>query len=262
MSVRSEKGMRWFKWTLMIVGTGSAVKVLFAFGAHDSGNKIAIALFQFVGGTIFFGGIAYLLGWLAGAEGQSAAGFTPVGGSNDQRKTSEALPKAEEKAATAISSNVRSRSDETQDAPSIQADTHTQIESSSASHRFADEDFWAQALRECESDLRRPGLWAKSFADAGGNEAAAKANYLKWRAAQIADEHADRVRALEAERCELERRAQADQLMEEQRKYESLPKGNCPSCGSIILLDATLCSKCRATFGQYSSWKVNPIKET
>lgn len=48
-----------------------------------------------------------------------------------------------------------------------------------------EEDLWACALREFESSERREGLWAKAFAQSGGNEAAAKAQYLRERVEQL-----------------------------------------------------------------------------
>lgn len=63
------------------------------------------------------------------------------------------------------------------------------------------ERFWSDALAElegtsrqpapCEFDgtLRRPGLWARAFSEAQGNEAIAKATYLRLRATELAHEH-------------------------------------------------------------------------
>lgn len=48
-----------------------------------------------------------------------------------------------------------------------------------------DEDIWAQALDEFEGSSRHPGLWAKAFADAQGDERLAKANYLSQRASEM-----------------------------------------------------------------------------
>jgi len=49
----------------------------------------------------------------------------------------------------------------------------------------SDEELWAEAAAEFESDDRRPGLWAMVFSDADGNEALAKAKYLRTRATQL-----------------------------------------------------------------------------
>jgi hypothetical protein len=42
-----------------------------------------------------------------------------------------------------------------------------------------DEKLWEKASVELDSDARNVGLWAKSFAEANGDEAKAKAMYLK-----------------------------------------------------------------------------------
>jgi hypothetical protein len=48
-----------------------------------------------------------------------------------------------------------------------------------------DESLWAHAICEFEGEGRRVGLWAKSFSHADGNEAQAKAQYLKLRVAEL-----------------------------------------------------------------------------
>lgn len=55
----------------------------------------------------------------------------------------------------------------------------------------SEEDFYAQAFDELESENRKTGLWAKSFAEAQGNESLAKAKYLKVRAEQLAKDDND-----------------------------------------------------------------------
>jgi hypothetical protein len=47
------------------------------------------------------------------------------------------------------------------------------------------EECWAQALAEYDGDRKKPGLWARAYADARGDEAVAKAHYLKYRAEQL-----------------------------------------------------------------------------
>ena len=54
------------------------------------------------------------------------------------------------------------------------------------------EQFWASALAELESPLRRSGLWARAFSEANGSEDVAKANYLRYRAHEMAREHSAR----------------------------------------------------------------------
>lgn len=59
-----------------------------------------------------------------------------------------------------------------------------------------EEEVWTVAIREFEGDQRRAGLWAKSFAMENGDEAKAKATYLRERVQQLADEAATRKMAL------------------------------------------------------------------
>ncbi len=72
------------------------------------------------------------------------------------------------------------------------------------------EEWWADALAEVEGATRRPGLWAKCFAAAAGNEATAKANYLLQRANELQAEHGARVAAAEAASAEATEREKAD----------------------------------------------------
>ena len=46
-------------------------------------------------------------------------------------------------------------------------------------------DAWQTALNESESSARDNGLWAKCFAEADGDEAKAKARYIKYRVEQL-----------------------------------------------------------------------------
>lgn len=52
----------------------------------------------------------------------------------------------------------------------------------------SDESLWARALAELEGQGRRPGLWARSFSAARGDEAVAKASYLGARVLELEGE--------------------------------------------------------------------------
>lgn len=54
------------------------------------------------------------------------------------------------------------------------------------------DEFWATALAELESNNRRPGLWARSFAEARGDDARARASYLSYRARELEQQAAER----------------------------------------------------------------------
>lgn len=76
------------------------------------------------------------------------------------------------------------------------------LQKRAADIRRAEEALYAMALEEVTRNDVKPGLWAKAFAEAGGDEAKAHAGYLKLRVQQMRDELAamDRVLGrLEAE---------------------------------------------------------------
>lgn len=52
----------------------------------------------------------------------------------------------------------------------------------------SDERFYEAVVRELETQGPRKGLWAKAYAEAGGGEAAARAIYIRLRAAQLIEE--------------------------------------------------------------------------
>ena len=94
----------------------------------------------------------------------------------------------------------------------------------------SNEAAWAQALEEFEGNDRRRGLWAKSFAEANGDETRAKVLYLKARAHEI--DQAERV-------------ATAERVARESR-----PMGTCPnsSCWAVIPMDSSECPHCGEKF--------------
>ena len=50
-----------------------------------------------------------------------------------------------------------------------------------AASKIAEEQLYAQAAEEVAAGVIRQGLWAKAIAESDGNEAAAKARYIKLR---------------------------------------------------------------------------------
>lgn len=68
------------------------------------------------------------------------------------------------------------------------------------------DECWSEAFAEFEGSTRRLGLWAKVFAEAGGNEAVAKAEYLRLRAQEL---HVATLARVETERQEAEKQQAA-----------------------------------------------------
>lgn len=133
-----------------------------------------------------------------------------------------------------------------------------------------DEKIWAQAASEVDGAGRRPGLWAKCFAQAQGDEIKTRVYYLKLRVAEMQDEQLQQLLMLEKQQQEqkqaneLVRIAEAEKLrlitlQEAQRLHESLPKGRCSSCRQVIPLNSESCTKCNAMFGRYSTWTIEPL---
>ena len=114
-----------------------------------------------------------------------------------------------------------------------------------------DEDF-AEAQAECVSLGRKPGVWAKAFAQAEGDELKAQALYIGRRATEIGEARADAARAELASTQEGRERLA-------QEAYEALPKGTCPNCDAVVPLAAEKC-KCGANFTARDGWRVLPLK--
>lgn len=148
MSARVEKAIRWFKFAMLVVAVIAGVEALFALGHPNMGNKLAKAIFDFIGGAIFFAGPAFVLGWLTGKDDTAKL---------DDSKTSAGTPdNAPDPAPIA-------------EAPKIEV------------RRFDEDAAYSQALREIESGSIDHAVWSRALAEAGGEEAKARANYIKLR---------------------------------------------------------------------------------
>ena len=149
-------------------------------------------------------------------------------------------------------------------APAVDVLTEPAVAKGAISHSRAApaEEFWSTALAEFEGASRRSGLWARAFAEAQGNEAAGKAAYLQFRAAELEHEH-ELLGVEQKRQTRLRaREAQLQGLAAEERAYELLPKGRCPNthCGSVMPLLQTTCKECGAMFGG-NGWSLIPIEE-
>jgi len=121
------------------------------------------------------------------------------------------------------------------------------------------EGFWSEASAELESTSRRPGLWARVFSDAKGNESLAKANYLQHRALELQQQHDAK---FEQARRDVEEVALAAAIAQQAAKEHgdaAVPKGACPNCNAIVPLGVKRCPKCPAVFGPQSASTLRPI---
>ncbi len=67
-------------------------------------------------------------------------------------------------------------------------DLFTSIREKGISYRPTDEEFYAEVLREVESDVRRSGLWARALSDSNMDKDKASAVYIKLRVQSLKEE--------------------------------------------------------------------------
>jgi len=150
MSARVEKGKRWFKFVLLMVGITAGIKALFALGHPNMGNKLAEAFVQFIGGAVIFGGPAFVLGWLAGKEDAAK----PDNSNTEATVTSAAA--SDDLSVAAAPERVEVR-------------------------HFDEDAAYSQALKEIESGAVEQAIWSRAFAEAEGVDTKARALYIKLR---------------------------------------------------------------------------------
>lgn len=150
-------GRRWMNWVAMLTCLQPLGK-FFSLLLGGFGNPVNV-LMQGVIATTVFAGAAFGLGALW-------AYF------HKRKSNNTGLPN-EPKSPPATEDKLMAQPSETSQSP---------IET------VNDEAVWAKVMAEFDSAHRRPGLWAKVFSDADGNEALAKARYLKVRVQQLVDE--------------------------------------------------------------------------
>jgi uncharacterized OB-fold protein len=124
------------------------------------------------------------------------------------------------------------------------------------------EECWSIAIHEFDSVSRRAGLWARMFSEAGGNEAIAKASYLRHRADEV---HRDQTAELEKESLRLEEQARETalaKLASQQAEHAKILKGACPNCGDLVPSNSKQCASCKAIFDSSSAWKITAFSES
>jgi hypothetical protein len=88
------------------------------------------------------------------------------------------------------------------------------------------EDAWATALAEFEGANRHAGLWARAFAESQGNEVAAKAAYLGYRAQELQQIANREIARQEAQRQEVQRQEEARLLLEKAEQGNAVAQFN------------------------------------
>lgn len=98
-------------------------------------------------------------------------------------------------------------------------------------------DAWADALREAEApELRDPGLWARCFAEAEGDEQRARAAYVKAKVSA----------SQPAGQAPISKSHMGVPIPESERLTSDI--GYCPNCAKSIRMDARSCFYCDTVF--------------
>lgn len=99
---------------------------------------------------------------------------------------------------------------------------------------MSNQDIWAEALKEAENpELRDAGLWAKSFAEADGDDAKSRAAYIKAKVNS------------------------ASSRPEPTTSQMASDRGWCPVCHDRMDLDSRYCSSCNSSL---SARGLSPLK--
>ena len=127
------------------------------------------------------------------------------------------------------------------------------------------EEYWATAIAEVEGKSRRPGLWAKAFSGAQGDERLAKANYMLARAIELQTEfdgmQRKQLASAEAEKKATELALAKKKMFDVQSESALKITAACPNCREVVFADANTCPKCKVGFGAHSLLKLQPIHD-
>lgn len=161
-SDRYRRARLWAAWATALVTASLLPSVI---GRVVVGSGFDVDRFAvWVLGVVTWGGLAFFAGLAWSALKRRAA-----------TDTGSAVPRPEHSPAEPASAAHRAT-----------VPSHPAAPASRSTAQGVDEDrYWAAALQEFESPSRDLGAWARAFSECGGNEAAAKATYLKIRKAKL-----------------------------------------------------------------------------
>jgi uncharacterized RDD family membrane protein YckC len=110
------------------------------------------------------------------------------------------------------------------------------------------DDLWENAMAECNSGLRKAGLWARCFAEADGDENKAQARYMKFRVAEEQQRIDDETKVAQSTTHYQAKHDATKTAQVEANSKAKGQKGLCPNCSGSVFLDASECVHCKAWF--------------
>jgi len=120
-----------------------------------------------------------------------------------------------------------------------------------AAQKLAEEQLYEFAAEEIAANNIRPGLWAKAIAESDGDDAKAKARYIKLRVetmkaeADLQDHASENAHKAEAEI----RKREEEQRREEAIKAVNQPTGEAPNFTVVYIVIALIAVFLAVTYG-------------
>ena len=203
-----KRSNRWATFIFILVIVMAGVNLLFAFAHNDVGGHIARALMLLLGGIILLVVPAYFLGMLV----------------DKYKKENDIVSNVQKASQKVVQPDIvhpaKRDNFPTENKMSDKKQDNAKSKNLKPLVTTGTDAFYAQAWDEINDQNKTPvkALWARSFADAQGNESLAKANYLKLRVEQLSKEYAQNI-TMEKER-QIELLQPQDALALEKRKLE------------------------------------------
>lgn len=191
MTGKMTKGLSWLKTAVFLSGAFFGFKALFGMAQPDPGKVVAEALMAFFGAFLIIGIPAFVLGWLTGNDNGIS---TPPIDEVLRVPFLDTKPEPQrENSESATSPKVFTFRNELENAEPKHPSTKPTIGNSARPppappvEPVPDEAF-AEAMAEIEESRTVKGLWARCYAETGGDEQRTKVAYLSKRAEVLAAE--------------------------------------------------------------------------
>ena len=284
---RYENGMRWLKWGMPGFLIFAVVKVLFAFGHQNPGQRIVDAVLLVIVG----GGIAFVLGWALGGKSsdQSKRTVTSPIAPSSNAGTAMALNDANSTAGrnfagTKIGNEVSPLRSRPIPIEPIRVESPPVAGSANSCYSGPaqnDAQLFEQALEEFDSGQALKSILARAIVESNGEDGKARAAYIRFRvsklsaereaqrlaraqselqemekAKQIAQAEAERIAIAEATRHSSSLEEDIRQVLQRKPKIISIDSRKflrCPRCGHQVPFSASkmrivICPNCVNTF--------------
>jgi hypothetical protein len=192
MSPRTAKGWRWFKWVMMMLAIAAVVKGLFWVGNPKFPDKLAEAILLLIGGTVIWGGLAFLLGWATGKSEGCKTNLSGTEGSSSSAATVMAPTPSE----SSLTSSTLTHTSITRLHQPVMPTQSTSISTMPQTFSFDEDAVYEVVANEMDSGKMDKGLWTRLFVELDGDEKKTKIAYIKQRAEKLMAAERNRLQEL------------------------------------------------------------------